>query len=30
MVSSVKPVVGFKPEIYADWVRKEELERWVT
>ena len=29
MVSSVKPVVGFKPEIYANWVRKEELERWV-
>ena len=29
MVSSVKPVVGFKPEIYTNWVREEELERWV-
>jgi len=22
-------LVGFEPEIYANWVRKEELERWV-
>jgi len=22
-------VGGFEPEIYANWVRKEELERWA-
>jgi len=22
-------LAGFEPEIYANWVRKEELERWV-
>jgi len=26
----IKTVVGlFTTEIYANWVRKEELERWV-
>jgi len=22
-------LVGFETEIYANWIRKEELERWV-
>jgi hypothetical protein len=29
LVTSVNPIAGFEPEIYANWVRKEELERWV-
>jgi len=30
LVTSIKVSVGlFATEIYANWVRKEELERWV-
>jgi hypothetical protein len=29
--TSIRMSVGlFTTEIYANWVRKEELERWVT